>query len=188
MRNGGISMGLLNYRKAVSKYQDNPSVMETLRRLRDFDEFHCLRDSSLMVGKEAGALLPRPNPAYIGWMSVCEGGLLFDTTLLCVQAEDPDLGVSFSTLAEYNTPEGYQEFGLPDGYFIIGIRSYGDPICLSGQDDAVYLWDCEESAFTTIWDTFFDFLGDEVDSAIELIANGDLEPVPLKLQDSEDTP
>ena len=68
-------MGLLNYRKAVSKYQDNPSVMETLRRLRDFDEFHCLRDSSLMVGKEAGALLPRPNPAYIGWMSVCEGGL-----------------------------------------------------------------------------------------------------------------
>lgn len=181
-------MGLLNYRKAVSKYQSDPSMMETLRRLRDFDEFHCLRDSSLMAGKEAGALLLRPNPAYIGWMSVCGGGLLFDTTLLCVQAEDLELGVSFSTLNEYNTPESREGFGLPEGYFVIGLRSYGDPICLSDKDDAVYLWDCEEGAFTTVWDTFFDFLGDEVDSAIELIANGDLEPVPLKLQGGEDTP
>ena len=42
-------MGFFNYVKAASKFKDNEYVLETIKRLKDFDEFHCLRDSSLLL-------------------------------------------------------------------------------------------------------------------------------------------
>ena len=42
-------MGFFNYVKAASKFKDNAYVLETIKRLKDFDEFHCLRDSSLLL-------------------------------------------------------------------------------------------------------------------------------------------
>ena len=36
-------MGFFNYVKAASKFKDNAYVLETIKRLKDFDEFHCLR-------------------------------------------------------------------------------------------------------------------------------------------------
>jgi hypothetical protein len=173
-------MGFFDYEKARVKYRENAFVLETIDRLEDFDEFHCLRNSSLLVGCKAAKLLPYPNQQYITWASVCDGGMLFDTTLLSVVADDPEMDIEFSTLSEYNNEEQYEEFGLPKGFFCIGIRSYGDPICLSDHDEKVYLWDCEKQEIDTIWETFFDFLADEVDSSIELIAKEVLEPIPIK--------
>lgn len=175
-------MGLFDYSKAARKYQSNDHVTETLRRLRLFDEFHCLRSSNLLVGGAAGDKLPHENPQYIGWMTVCNGGLLFDTTLLSVTEVDDTLNLGFATLDMYNCEENRHDDHLPEGYYIIGLRSYGDPICLSTHDQKVYLWDCEQQEFTTVWEDFFNFLADEVDTAIELIANEDLDPIPLKLE------
>ena len=179
-------MGFFDYVKAVRKFRDQEDVLETIRRMKQFDGFHLLRNSSLRTGARAGEMLPRANSQYIAWMTVCGGGYLFDTTLLSVEEEDPDLGLSFDTLADYNTPEARRELALPEGYFVIAVRNYGDPICLSAEDDRVYLWNMEEGEFETIWDCFYDFLGDETDTAIEIIGNGDMEPVPIKFQDEEE--
>ena len=174
-------MAVFDYNRAWQKYKEVPMMLETIKRLQDFDIFHYLRGSNLLLAEKASQLLPHHNQEYIAWMTVCDGGLLFDTTLLSVQAYDSDLDISFSSLEEYNTQEAHQEFALPQGYFCIAIRSYGDPICLSDHDSKVYLWDCEQEAFDTIWDSFEDFLADETDTAIELIGNGDLEPIPVKM-------
>lgn len=174
-------MAFFDYGKAANKYRNDELMMETLKRLRSFDEYHCLRNSNLLVGGRVGEKLPRANQQYIGWMTVCNGGLLFDTTLLSETAMDRELDIEFSSLEEYNNEEIYGEMELPEGYYIIGIRSYGDPICLSSKDDQVYLWDCEENDFTTVWKDFYNFLADEVDTAIDLIANDDLDPIPLKM-------
>jgi len=178
-------MGFFDYAKAANKYKGNELMLETIKRLMSFDEYHCLRNSSLLIGKKAAEAVPKAVEQYIGWMTVCNGGLLFDTTLLSVTELDKELDIEFSTLEEYNNAETYGEMELPEGYFIIGMRSYGDPICLSAADDRVYLWDCEEGDFTTIWNDFINFLADEVDTAIDLIANDDLDPIPLKM-DGED--
>ena len=179
-------MGFFNYDAAIRKFRENETMLETIQRIGMFDEFHCLRDSSLLTARKAAEWMPRANAGYLSWLSVCNGGLMFDTTLLSVFGMDNSLEVEFSTLEEYNNRESYQEFGLPEGYYVIALRSYGDPICLSAEDDRVYLWDCEEGDFTTIWNSFCDFLTDEVDTAIELIADDSLEPIPLKMIGGDD--
>lgn len=176
-------MGFFDYRKAVTKFKDNNYVLDTITRLKDFDEFHCLRNSNLLLAGKISDIIPKAPMEYIKWMSICNGGLLFDTTLLCVSSLDEQIGVEFSALNEYNTSESYKEYNLPDGYAVIAVRSYGDPICVSKSDNRVYLWDCEEMEFTEIWRDFYNFLADEVDTAIELIANEDLEPIPLKMNE-----
>lgn len=180
-------MGYFNYSKATSKFKNNELVLETIKRLKDFDEFHCLRDSNLLIAGNISKIVNKAPEEYIKWMSVCNGGLLFDTTLLSIDGQDTQIGAEFSTLEEYNTSLRIQGFMLPSGYSVIAIRSYGDPICISKADERIYLWDCEQEEFTDIWDTFYDFLADEVDTALELIANEDLEPIPLKVKESDES-
>ena len=85
-------MGFFNYVKAASKFKDNAYVLETIERLKDFDEFHCLRDSSLLLAGRINQIIGKAPEEYIKWMSVCNGGMLFDTTLLSIDSQDTQLG------------------------------------------------------------------------------------------------
>ena len=98
---------------------------------------------------------------------------------------DNELDLDFASFDENNSEENYKTLGLPEGYYIIGLRSYGDPICVSKDNDKVYLWNVEEQDFDTIWDSFNDFLGDETDASIEMISDGSLEPIPYKLDNTD---
>lgn len=179
-------MGFFNYAKATSKFKNNEYVLQTIRRLKDFDEFHCLRDSNLLLAGSINQIIEKAPEEYIKWMSVCNGGMLFDTTLLSIDKRDKQIGIEFSSLEEYNNFRSVQKFMIPEGYSVIAIRSYGDPICVSKKNGKIYLWDCEQGDFTDIWDTFYDFLADEVDTALELIANKDLEPIPFKVNENDE--
>ncbi len=175
-------MGFFQYETAKEKYQDVPEAVEILRRLEEFDRYHCLRDSSLAQAGKAARWFPQAPVEYLGWLTVCNGGWLFDTALLSVDAWDPDLGLEFSTLEEANRAEAREGWGLPEGFRVIAVRSYGDPICLREGDARVYGWDSGEGRFTAVWDTFFSFLLEEIQGALELIEQGALEPFPLKDQ------
>ena len=169
-------MNLINYSKLKAAYANEEDISETILRLEQFDGYHLLRDA------EEGAFEKKypdiKSKQYKKWMNLCDGGYLFDTTLLSLNKDEESDW--FDTLEDNNTEESYEYYNLPQGYFIIAIRSYGDPICLSNEDEKVYLWNLEEGEFTEIWDCFEDFLGDETDGALELISNGDIEPIPLK--------
>lgn len=73
---------------------------------------------------------------------------------------------------------------LPQGYSVFAIRSYGDPICFNyaANDGKVYLWNRETAVFEDIWATFEDWLSDEIDAAVQLIAGGYLKPLGIKLE------
>lgn len=162
-----------------------------LKRLEDTQMYHLLRSSSISNGSKISNMLSGMSPEnkrqYVKWMSVCDGGLLYETTLLSLNAYDPQLDMDFDDLESNNTLQAYRELSLPEkGYFVIGMRSYGDPICLGMNDGKVYLYNLEEDDFTEIWDTFFDFLADETDEYMELLADGELDPIPLKLQGDDD--
>ena len=89
------------------------------------------------------------------WLGVCDGGLYFSTTLLGIDDYDEELEILFSTLREWNTKQKHELFGLPEGYLVIALINYGNPICLSTSDSKIYLWDLPEMAFTIVWDGWF---------------------------------
>ena len=178
-------MSVMSYKRAKTRYKDDPDMLETIRRMEQFDIFHLLRNGNMATGQKVRSLAKHIPAQMSDWYSICDGGLLFDTSLLSLETHDKELDVDFDTFSDYNTPEMVQMMGLPEGFFIIAIRSYGDPICISAEDDRVYLWDREEAEFDTIWESFNDFLGDETDTAIDMIAEDSLNPIPLKLEEEE---
>lgn len=173
------NMGFLNYIQARKTYRDNKIMSLVIDGLEDMDQYHLLRSPSV---NSSIIKLPDTAEEFKNWLRVCDGGLLFSTTLLGVDNFDKELEISFSTLREWNTKQKHELLGLPEGYLVIALLNYGDPICLSLSDSKVYLWDLSEMAFTTVWDSFANFLADEYNTAVQMVEDEALEPVPMKME------
>lgn len=169
-------MGFIDYQMARSEFKDDKFMLQIIDCLKDDDSFHLLRNGA----EDANLPFDTPNEQYKNWMTVCDGGLLFSTTLLSLNEYDEMLDLSFSTLDEYNTQERRSSYELPSDYRIIAILNYGDPICVSQLDSRVYLWDSQERKTSTVWETFADFLADEYNIAAQMIEEEVLEPIPMK--------
>lgn len=170
-------MGFFDYDAAKKQFINDPFMIQIINCLEDEDCYHLLRCGN---GK-AEIPFQTPNEEYKRWLSVCDGGLLFSTTLLSVTDYDKKLDLSFSTLQEYNTPEQKRHYGLPNGFHVIAVFNYGDPICVSESDSKVYLWDTQENEFATVWESFADFVADEYNTAMQMIQDDALEPIPMKI-------
>ena len=180
-------MSFANLEKLSAKF-DSELMAGNLRRLLDFDVYHCLLAGSLSTSIKLQNKY-RCFPAdYLGWLTVCDGGLLFDTVMLSSVGHDAALDLDFDTYEDLNSAESMEAFGLPEGYVVFAMRSYGDPICFHAEskDGKVYLWDVEKQEFSDIWDSFEDWLTEEIDDAIELIAEDALEPLEIKLDGDGD--
>ena len=175
-------MSFINIEKAASTYSTEP-MKGNVERLETFDKYHCLLAGSLAASIKLQEVYGNLPIEFLNWIKVCDGGLLFDTVLLSTKGHDDKLDLDFDTYDDMNSSEAYSEFGLPEGYVIFGIRSYGDPICFNVResDGKVYLWDVEKEEFTDIWNSFSDWLTEEIDDAIKLIAEDALDPLGIKL-------
>lgn len=175
-------MGLFDYDVARRQFNNDSLITQIINCLEDEDCYHLLR-----CGNENAEIpFQTPNEEYKQWLFVCDGGLLFSTTLLGITDYDEKLDLSFSTLQEYNTQKQKRLYGLPKGFHVIAVLNYGDPICVSDSDSKVYLWDTQENEFATVWESFADFLADEYNTAIQMIQEGALEPVPMKVTEEQD--
>lgn len=174
-------MGLFNYQQAMELYKDDRFMIEIIDSLEKVDQYHLLRSRNCVDSKNLEYLFPLIKNDYKKWISLCDGGLLFSTTLLSITEYDEELALSFTTIQEINTDENLKCFGLPKGYLVIALLNYGDLVCLSEKDSKVYLWDNIEKTFSVVWDTFSDFLADEYNTAVQMIEDDALEAIPLKI-------
>lgn len=177
-------MGILDNQLLLRSFKSDV-MKENVERLEIFNIYHCLRKSSFSSAIKAQEKLGKIPTSFLEWMKYCDGGLLFDTIMLSTKGYDEELDLDFETFDEYNTNDVKCEMALPEGYSVFAIRSYGDPICFNYEtnDGKVYLWNIEKSIFEEIWDSFEDWLTDEIDSAIQLIGEEVLEPLDIKLGD-----
>lgn len=180
-------MSFMDLEKAAEKFGLEP-MKGNIERLKDFDLYHCLLAGSIGVSMKVQKRFPTIPAEYVNWLKLCNGGLLFDTVILSTKAHDDELDLDFDTYDELNTEEAVSGFGLPSGYAVFAIRSYGDPICFNANenDGKVYLWNCDEGEFTDIWDSFTDWLTEEIDTGIKLIADDCLEPLGIKFGGDDD--
>ena len=181
------TMSFMNLEKATAKYETEPMV-GNISRLVDFDIYHCLLAGSFSTSINIQEKYPNLPVEYLDWIKVCDGGLLFDTVMLSTKGHDDKLDLDFDTFDDLNSDEAKADFDLPDGYVVFAMRSYGDPICFNcnEKDGKVYLWDVENKEFSDIWDSFADWITEEIDDAVQLIAEDALEPLNIKLDGDDD--
>lgn len=165
------------------EFKDNERMIENIERLQEFDLFHYLLSSSEKLKNEISNEYNIKMDELKKWLKYCDGGLLFDTVLLSKQAYDKENNLEFDNYDDYN--KNKKDYGLDDKFCIIGLRSYGDLICINTEenDDKVYLLNLETGEFDDIWCSFTDWMIEEIDEAINLIAEDVLDPIPVKLKE-----
>ena len=180
-------MSILDHQLLLNSFDDE-LMKGNVERLEIFNLFHCLRKATLSSALKAQSALGRIPPSFLKWLKHCDGGLLFDTVMLCSKEHDAELDLDFDTYEEYNCAEAKEDMGLPAGYAVFAVRSYGDPICFNTEtnDGKVYLWNLENGEFEEVWETFEDWISEEIDTAIELIGEEVLDPLGVKLEMLED--
>lgn len=180
-------MGLFSIEESRHNFVDE-TMIENLKRLHDFDIYHCLLQGSLSASIKAQSYLEYAPQSFLSWVKNCDGGLLFDTVLLSTKSHDKELDLDFDTYEDYNSSSYHDDANLDNRYCVFAIRSYGDPLCFDKvtKDGKVYLWNREEKCIDAVWDSFEDWLTDEIDSAIQLIAEDALEPLEIKLGGDDD--
>jgi len=174
-------MTRLNYLKMKEEFKDNEMMLDNINNLEEFDIFHYLLSGTQELEKEICKEYNIKNEELKKWLKYCDGGLLFDTVLLSKQAYDTEAGVEFDSYDDYNKDKA--SYGLDDKFCIIAFRSYGDLICVNTEenDNKVYLFNLEMGQFDDIWDSFVDWITEEIDEAMALIGDEVLEPIDSKL-------
>ena len=114
----------------------------------------------------------RVNPLYAHFLSFCNGGELFTTSVLGVnRTSDSDI-VRYNRLAT-------TRLNLPRSHYIIAYENYGAQVCLAkdGTDHRVFLWDVAHQRLECHWSDLADWLSEEIDNGRRLIEDGLLSPI-----------
>ncbi len=175
-------MGFVDLSKLSEKYTVG-RMRENIEDLIEFDCYHCLLAGGKRSSLEVQSVLGDIPDQFMDWLAICDGGLFFDTVMLSSKEHDDELDLDFDTYEEFNSSEAIANFCLPEGYAVFAFRSYGDPLCfnVNENDGKVYLWNVEKGEFDDIWDSFEDWMTEEVYDAINLIAEDVLEPLEVKI-------
>jgi len=159
-------------------------MRENVRRLKTYDIFHCLlagNTERAAAVKKRVADLPDD---FLKWIELCDGGMLFDTAMLTTKSQDIELNLSFETYGDYYDAELRKDKGIVDDWFVFASAVHSDVFFfdLGKKDGQVYQWDVEDQSVYTSWTTFEDWLTDQINEALELIAINQLEPLDIKLE------
>ena len=180
-------MAFINH-ASLSNHFPSGRMKENVRRLKDYDTFHCLLAGNTERAESVKSRIPNLPADFVSWLEVCDGGMLFDTTMLTTKPYDSDLDLDFETYARYTKDPLRQDKGLASDWFIFAIAIHGDVYFfdMAAKDGKVYQWDVEQREIYAEWLTFEDWLTDQINEAIELIADEQLEPLDIKLEGGQD--
>ena len=176
-------MPFIDYNLLSSKYSTE-NMSENVLLLKEFDLFHCLLAGS---PEKANAVKRRVSDLpddFINWLEVCDGGLLFDTIMLTTKSHDDVLNIDFYTYGNFYNAELRQRLNLSNNWFVFAIAVHGDVFFfdMEKKDGQVYQWDVEENTIYAYWETFEDWLSDQIHGAIELIADELLPFIAVKME------
>ena len=113
------------------------------------------------------------------FLKIFDGGLLFTTTMLSMRDQEAGKFNRLLTFGEINDPAFKKENGIPEEIVIFAMTNYGNYYCyVSGEKEGwVYEWEAGENALLVKWDSFAQWLDEQIDFAVSLIRDDLLDPV-----------
>jgi len=180
-------MPFIDYETLLKQYPEG-QMFENVCKLREFDMYHCLLLGSLDQAQSVKKMLPNLPDDFLKWLSVCGGGLLFDTILFTIKPYDETLDLHFDTYNDLLDDRVRQGLNLSKHWGVFAEAVHGDVYFydLEKKDGQIYQWDTEELCLYTVWDSFEEWLTEQIEEAIEEIAIGNLTPMGIKIEDAED--
>lgn len=160
---------------------------DIFEKLSRFDLYHLLVSQSSSDPCSGAEWLKQAPEDYLDWIDICGGGSLQICELLGENTIDIDTELPLESYGEYEKSARDDE--LPDGYHIFAVADFGDYYCfkVSGDETAdpkVYQWGLHEGEFVYVWDSFSEWLSEEVAIWVDMIETNVLTEIPMKADGS----
>ena len=177
-------MAFVDYTLLSRKYQTGLMAVN-VQLIKEFDIFHCLLAGSTAHANAVKSRITGVPVEFLTWLEVCDGGMLFDTTMLTTKAYDDKLGLDFYTYDDFFIAQVRQELNLSDDWFVFAVAVHSDIFYFDNtkKDGKVYQWDVEDEVVYAEWVTFEDWMNDQIYEAIEQIADDNIMPLSIKMGD-----
>ena len=179
-------MPFVDYKLLQNKYPSG-RMKENVRLLKKFDVFHCLLAGSTEKAAAVKKRVSGLSEDFLKWLEVCDGGMLFDTTMLTTKTHDAGLDLDFETYASYCKSELRKDKNILDEWFVFAVAVHSDVFFfdMNKKDAQVYQWDIEEQKIYKSWSSFEDWLSDQISETVGLIAEEQLMPMGVKMEVSQ---
>lgn len=179
---------LMNCEKLLTEFKGT-SLENSCELLCRFDLYHLLFKPLMSSSLKTAERFAFASDEYLKWCKFCAGGDLQVCELLGEKGLDKDTGLRYSTFDEYEQES--REAGLPEDYFVFAVANFGDYYCFrkssdGTKDENVYQWGVHEGKVVLIWDSFSNWLSEQVNTWTEMIADDELDPIELKLEDNNE--
>jgi len=176
-------MPFVDYKAFGVKYPAG-CMNKNIQQLQELDAFHCLLAGSTERANAVRKRVADLPEDFLQWLEVCDGGMLFDTTMLTTKSYDSELDLVFETYSDFCNAELRRSAGLPDEWFVFAVAVHSDLYFfdMDKKGGHVYQWDVEEQTIYAEWLSFEDWLSEQIHEAGELIADKSMKPNLMKME------
>ena len=176
-------MPFINYKTLKNQYPTG-QMSDNISRLQELDAYHCLLSGS---AEQAAAVKRRVSglPAdFLAWLEACDGGMLFDTAMLTTKSYDSELDVIFEAYGDFYNAGLREVANIKNEWFVFAVAVHSDLYFfdMGKKDGRVYQWDVEEERVYAKWETFEDWITDQIHEAMPLVADGLIKPNLIKME------
>lgn len=164
--------------KAINNCR-NKELLLVLQQLKKYEKYCNLLEGDLGTYVKTHDRVGNMPSQLKEWLKIFDGGLLFTTSMFSTRDKEKGKFNRILTFAEVNSPEFKKENGIPEEIVCFAMTNYGNYYCYVSSEDGecVYEWDAEQNALTVKWDSFSEWLGEQIEFAESLIQDELLDPL-----------
>ena len=177
-------MFFIDYQALKNAYP-NGKMAEAVKTLEALDLYHCLiaatPKTAAKISKMASSL-PRD---FLKWIEVCDGGMLFTTTMFCTETYKAKFSVPFDTYNRVNGVKFRVKMEFPSEWFIFAISIGSDYFFFdTGKNDGK-VYACNFSEITLEYDSFEQWLLAKINESKQDVQEGGAKPLGIKTLEIE---
>lgn len=156
----------------------NPELFPALSRLLNYNRYFNLLKSDVCSYKNTYDYIGKMPNQFKDWIKLFDGGLLFTTSMFSTKKK---AGVfsKLLTFSEINSIDFKLENNIHPDVICFAMTNYGNYYCYvkNENSECIYEWDTERCALIIKWNSFAEWLNDQMDFADSLIQDDLLDPI-----------
>ena len=173
-------MSIIDFHALKNAYPDG-NMAEAAKTLQALDPYHCLIAATPKTTAKITKMASSLPQDFLKWIEVCDGGLLFSTTLFCTETYKSKLTVPLDTYNRVNNTKSKEKTGLSSECFIFAESIGNDYFFFDTAKNDGKVYECYGSTITGTFNSFEQWLFNQLDLIKQAVKNGTAEPLGLKL-------
>ncbi|MBO4868620.1 MAG: SMI1/KNR4 family protein [Clostridia bacterium] len=164
--------------KAINSCKSK-ELLPVLKRLKKLEKYCRLIDGNIGTYAKTHEITGNMPDQLKEWLKIFDGGILFTISMFSTRDREVGKFNRMLTFSEINSSDFREKNDIPEEVVCFAMTNYGNYYCYISYETSgcIYEFDTEQTALIKKWDSFSDWLNEQIDFAESLIADGELDPL-----------